>query len=91
MVWIAPLLMSEAIQRRPSFCATAAVVPLPTKGREFVGRWREPILNYFVRRTSSGMVEGLNNKIKLIKRQAFGFLNDAHFRLRVLMACERVP
>jgi transposase len=53
----------------------------------FVGRWREPILNYFVARTTSGRVEGLNNKIKLIKRQAFGFRNDAHFRLRVLMAC----
>ena len=53
----------------------------------FVGRWREPILNYFVARTTSGRVEGLNNKIKVIKRQAFGFRNDAHFRLRVLMAC----
>lgn len=57
----------------------------------FVRRWREPILNYFVARTSSGRVEGLNNKIKLIKRQAFGFGNDAHFRLRVLMACAGTP
>ena len=54
----------------------------------FVERWREAILNYFVARTTSGMVEGLNNKIKLIKRQAFGFRNDRHFRLRVLMACD---
>ena len=54
---------------------------------DFVDRWREPILNYFVARTTSGIVEGLNNKIKLIKRQAFGFGNDGHFRLRVLMAC----
>jgi len=37
------------------------------------------------------MVEGLNNKIKLLKRQAFGFGNDSHFRLRVLMACEGRP
>ena len=58
---------------------------------EFVGRWREAILNYFVRHTSSGMVEGLNNKIKLLKRLAFGFGNDSHFRLRVLMACEGRP
>jgi transposase len=55
---------------------------------EFIGRWREPILNYFVRRTTSGLVEGLNNKIKLVKRRAFGFRNDAHFRLRVLLACD---
>ena len=31
VVWMAPLLMSQAIQRRPSFCATAAVVPEPMK------------------------------------------------------------
>jgi transposase len=55
---------------------------------EFVARWREPILNYFVVRTTSGIVEGLNNKIKLVKRRAFGFLNDEHFRLRVLLACD---
>jgi len=43
-----------------------------------VARWREAILNYFVRRTTSGPVEGLNNKIKLILRQAFGFKNASH-------------
>jgi len=53
----------------------------------FVERWQEAILNYFVARTTSGAVEGLNNKIKLIKRRAFGFGNDEHFRLRVLMGC----
>ena len=30
------------------------------------------ILNYFKRRTSSGFVEGLNNKIKTIKRRCYG-------------------
>jgi transposase len=55
---------------------------------QFVERWWEPILNYFVNRTTNGLVEGLNNKIKLIKRRAFGFRNDDHFRLRVLMECD---
>jgi transposase len=58
------------------------------KFADFVDRWRESILNYFVRRTSSGRVEGLNNKIKLLMRQAFGFANNEHFRLRVMMACD---
>ncbi len=58
---------------------------------EFVARWQEPILNYFVRRTTSGLVEGRNHKIKLVKRRAFGFSNDAHFRLRVLLACDGTP
>lgn len=32
----------------------------------------EPILNYFVARVNSGFVEGLNNKIKTIKRRCYG-------------------
>ena len=31
-----------------------------------------PILNYFVARVTSGFVEGLNNKIKIIKRRCYG-------------------
>lgn len=69
----------------------ASGLPALVQVGEFVGRWREPILNYFVRRTTSGLVEGLNNKIKLVKRRAFGFCNDAHFRLRVLLACNGAP
>ncbi len=44
------------------------------------------ICNYFLNRTTSGVMEGLNNRIKLIKRQAYGFLNFINFRAR-LLAC----
>lgn len=44
------------------------------------------ICNYFDKRTTSGVMEGINNKIKLIKRQAYGFINFEHLRMR-LMAC----
>src|SRR5262245_16424029 len=37
-------------------------------------RW-EHILNYFHTRLTSGGVEGLNNKIKVVKRCAYGFGN----------------
>jgi len=40
------------------------------------------ICNYFINRTTSGVME----KIKLIKRQAYGFVNFANFRAR-LLAC----
>jgi transposase len=70
--------------------AASGVAALVAVG-EFVARWQDPILNYFVRRTTSGLVEGLNNKIKLVKRRACGFGNDAHFRLRVLLACHGTP
>lgn len=40
--------------------------------------------NYFENHTSSGVTEGINNKIKLIKRKGYGFHNFEHFRLRLL-------
>lgn len=46
--------------------------------------WEENILNYFDNRVSSGFVEGINNKIKLIKRKAFGFVNFANFRIKII-------
>ena len=44
------------------------------------------ICNYFRNRTTSGVMEGINNRIKLIKRQAYGFRNFGNFRKR-LLAC----
>lgn len=36
-----------------------------------INHW-QPILNYFRQRVTSGFVEGLNNKIKTIKRRCYG-------------------
>lgn len=44
------------------------------------------ICNYFISHSSSGAMEGINNKIKLIKRQGYGFRNFKNFRLRLLSA-----
>jgi transposase len=49
--------------------------------------WWKHILNYFDHRSSNGFAEGMNNKIKMLKRRGFGFLNFDHFRLRILVAC----
>jgi transposase len=46
----------------------------------------EGICNYFLNRTTSGVMEGINNRIKLIMRQGYGFSNFDNFRDRVL-AC----
>ena len=35
-------------------------------------RWQDKILNYFDGRQTSGFIEGLNNKLKLLKRRCFG-------------------
>lgn len=44
----------------------------------FVGtleRWEEEISNYFVSRQTSGFVEGMNNRIKVLKRRCYGIFN----------------
>ncbi len=44
------------------------------------------ICNYFISRATSGVMEGINNRIQLIKRQAYGFVNFDNFRSRLLAA-----
>jgi transposase len=56
-----------------------------------LNNWFELILNYFVERWTNAFAEGVNNKIKLIKRRAFGFTNFDHFRLRILVECAPNP
>lgn len=48
-------------------------------------RWFGEIVGYFDGRTTSGAVEGINNKLKLIKRLGYGFRNFNNFRLRSLL------
>ncbi|WP_448562295.1 transposase [Trichothermofontia sp.] len=40
-----------------------------------------------IRRTTSGMMEGMNNKLKLIKHQTYGFINFDNFHARLLACC----
>jgi transposase len=41
------------------------------------------ITNYFISRSSSGWVEGLNNKIKVLKRRSYGIKNLASLFRRI--------
>ncbi len=44
---------------------------------------RPGLLAYFKHRISTGPLEGLNNKIKVLKRQAYGFRDMDYFKLRL--------
>ena len=46
-------------------------------------KWMDEIANYFLYRQTSGFVEGLNNKIKVIKRRCYGLLNVKHLFQRI--------
>ena len=50
-----------------------------------ISRWIDEIVAYFDNRTTQGIVEGINQKIKLIKRKAYGLTNFNNFRRRILL------
>jgi transposase len=47
-------------------------------------KWREEILNYFSYHITNGFLEGKNNRIKTIKRMAYGYRNIENFKLRIM-------
>jgi len=53
-----------------------------------LGRWWYEILNYFVNRENSGFVEGLNNKLKVLKRRCYGLFNLKHLFQRIFLDLE---
>ncbi len=50
-----------------------------------IRRWLKEILAYFDNRTSPGIVEGINQKIKLIKRRTYGMTNFENFQRRIFL------
>lgn len=46
---------------------------------------KDEISNYFLERHTSGFVEGLNNKIKVIKRRCYGILDAGHLFQRIYL------
>jgi len=56
----------------------------PNSGKIII-RWLDEIIAYFDIRTTSGVVEGINNKLKLIKRYAYGLRNFDNYKNRCLL------
>ena len=76
----------KALKRLEKWCRIAEQEELFESFRQTLTNWMDKIANYFYRRTTNGIVEGINNKIKLIKRRAFGFRNFQSFRIRAIVA-----
>jgi len=53
-----------------------------------LNKYMDKITNYFISRQTSGFVEGLNNKIKVIKRRCYGILNVKHLFQRIYLDLE---
>jgi transposase len=55
--------------------------------RQTLKKWRSAILNFWTSRMTNARVEGFNNKAKLVKRRAYGYISFRNYRLRLLNAC----
>lgn len=62
-----------------------------SKLADTLDRHRQGLLSYFKHRISTGPLEGLNNKIKVLKRQAYGFRDMLYFKLRLYFIHEATP
>lgn len=56
-----------------------------------LNRWKDGIIAFFTHRITNGVSEGINNKIKVIKRRSYGFRDLDYFFLKVQMATGFIP
>ena len=70
----------DLVERSELACYDAFLVTLKKYSNE--------IGNYFLDRESSGFVEGLNNKVKVLLRRCYGLFNLEHLRQRLKLDLE---
>ena len=80
---------AEAETRLDQFLGAVDRQALPAFSAFAVGvrAWRQELLAYFEESTTNGYAEGVINKVKVIKRRAYGLPSFDGFRRRVLVAC----
>ena len=79
----------DAERRLDAFLAAVGRARIPSFDAfaDGVRHWREELLAYFDQPTTNGYAEGAINKIKVVKRRAYGLPTFDGFRQRVLVAC----
>lgn len=80
---------AEAERRLERFLAAVERAALPPFSAFAAGvrLWRQELLAYFDEPVTNGYAEGVINKVKVIKRRAYGLPTFEGFRRRVLVAC----
>lgn len=56
-----------------------------------LNRWKDGILAYFEHRITNAVSEGINNKIKVLKRRSYGLNDFKYFLLKILDATNALP
>lgn len=78
------------LQQWVAECKQSGLRPFEQLGKRLL-RWGEGILAYFQYRITNAVSEGLNNKIKVLKRRAYGFHDMLYFFLKILNITGALP
>ncbi len=54
-------------------------------------RWKKGILAYYQYRITNSVSEGINNKVKVLKRRSYGFHDFGYFLLKIMDATGALP
>lgn len=71
-------------------CKQSVLLPFKDLARR-LSRWKEGILAYFEHRITNSIAEGLNNKVKVIKRRSYGFHDFTYFLLKIMDLTGALP
>ncbi len=86
----------RAVYRSPTYAAAGRALSSWIRDAEASGlrpfertartlhRWRSEILNYWRYPITNAVVEGKHNRVKVLKRRAYGYRNNQTFQLRIL-------
>lgn len=77
-----PARARKALDQWCALAQESGIAALATFARNLL-RHTKGILNHCRYPINTGRLEGINNKIKVIKRQAYGFRDDAYFILKI--------
>ncbi len=86
-------IFDESATRRKADLALASWIwdlldAFPAMDKSFLltfERWQEAIMNYFDRRQTSGPVEGINNKARVITKRAYGIKSATSLWARLVL------
>jgi transposase len=71
-------------------CKQGNLAPFERLARRLT-RWKEGILAYFKHHITNAVSEGINNKVKVLKRRSYGFHDFEYFVLKIMAATGALP
>lgn len=78
---------AEKFWKRWYFWATHSRLAPMRKAAATIQRHLRNVLTYVQHRITNAVAEGINSKIQTIKKMAYGFRNQAHFKIAIFFHC----